>query len=162
MTVLALIDVSSKIYAGPRPNRVRPSRLDLGPALLDGTAAVKVIFFVLFGFYAITSSANSHHPENFLKSIAGSKAEGQQIVQHYCITCHAENPLIPLGAPRIGHETDWKPRLRQGLKRLLKHTEEGIRAMPARGGCFECTDQQLLMAIEALLGDNKPQEKKHP
>jgi len=100
---------------------------------------------------ASSSWATSHHPQDFLKSVAGSKTEGQQIVQHYCATCHAVKPLIPLGAPRIGDATDWKPRLKQGMQTLIKHTHEGINVMPARGGCFECSDEQLLLAILAML-----------
>ena len=52
------------------------------------------------------SHANSHHPQEFLKKIAGKKQEGRDIVEHYCATCHAEKPLIPLGAPRMGVPKD--------------------------------------------------------
>ena len=34
---------------------------------------------------------------------------------------------------------------------LFKHTDEGFNAMPARGGCFECSDRQLKLAIAAML-----------
>lgn len=102
--------------------------------------------------YCFTSSwAATHRPQDFLNSIAGSKTEGQQLVQHYCVTCHSEKPLISLGAPRMGHAEDWGLRLKQPRELLFKHTTEGYGAMPARGGCFECTDTQLLLAIEALV-----------
>ena len=95
--------------------------------------------------------AASHHPQAFLKSIAGSPNEGEQIVQHYCAMCHAEKPLIQLGAPRIGQVSDWSPRIKGGIDRLFKHVDEGLNAMPARGGCFECSDKQLMLAINAML-----------
>lgn len=95
--------------------------------------------------------AASHHPQDFLKQIAGSKDEGEQIVQHYCSNCHAAKPLIPLGAPRIGDSSDWEPRIKQGIDILFNHTDEGLNAMPARGGCFECSDEQLKLAILAML-----------
>lgn len=95
--------------------------------------------------------AKSHHPQAFLKKISGKPHEGEAIVQHFCINCHAEKPLISLGAPRIGVEADWKPRLSQGLPILLQHTAEGFNAMPARGGCFECSDEQLKLAVSAML-----------
>ena len=111
-------------------------------------------FFVLFCVIYTFSNlgfANSHHPQEFLNSVAGSKDEGQQIVEHYCAVCHAEKPLIQLGAPRIGIEDDWKLRLKQGMKKIFINTSEGFNAMPARGGCFECSDEQLMLAIHALL-----------
>jgi cytochrome c5 len=101
-------------------------------------------------------SAASHHPQDFLTQISGSPHEGEAIVSHYCSMCHAEKPFIPLGAPRMGVLGDWLPRLKQGKLLLFQHTAEGVNAMPARGGCFECSDEQLRLAIAALL----PQEKR--
>lgn len=95
--------------------------------------------------------AKSHHPQEFLNSVAGSKDEGQQIVNHYCAVCHAQKPLIKLGAPRIGVVDDWSLRLKQGTRKLFLHTAEGLNSMPARGGCFECSDEQLMAAIAAML-----------
>ena len=101
---------------------------------------------------ALTSTeAASHHPQEFLKQISGSKDEGMQIVQHYCANCHALKPIIQVGAPRMGVNSDWDLRVKQGIDTLFKHTDEGLNTMPARGGCFECTDHQLLLAISAML-----------
>jgi len=97
--------------------------------------------------------AASHHPEDFLKTLNHDPQAGQKIVQHFCANCHAEKPLIPLGAPRPGVLADWKPRMKQGLAAMLQRTDEGIGAMPPRGGCFECSDIQLKLAVLALLPD---------
>ena len=99
----------------------------------------------------IQAKADSHHPQEFLQSISGSKNEGEQIYQHFCVNCHAAKPLIPLGAPRKGEESDWKLRLKQSMDVLFKHTNEGLNAMPPRGGCFECTDKQLILSILFML-----------
>lgn len=107
------------------------------------------IVYLVSSFMFITAPtySESHHPQEFLKSISGSKDEGEQIYNHYCVNCHALKPLIPLGAPRIGVEMDWKSRLKQGFDVLFLHTDEGFNAMPPRGGCFECSDIQLVLAI---------------
>ncbi len=96
----------------------------------------------------------SHRPQDFLKSTSGSPDEGRMIVQHYCANCHAIKPLISLGAPRIGQSRDWASRTKQGLDALFQHTNEGLNAMPSRGGCFECSDQQLMRAIFFMLPKN--------
>ncbi|NDB70277.1 MAG: cytochrome c5 family protein, partial [Methylocystaceae bacterium] len=103
----------------------------------------KIAFFLIL-LHGALSQAASHHPQAFLQRIAGSKKEGEQLVQHYCANCHASNPLIQLGAPRIGELADWKPRVKNGLDVLFQHTDEGLNAMPSRGGCFECSDEQLM------------------
>ncbi|WP_133129691.1 c-type cytochrome [Legionella yabuuchiae] len=113
-----------------------------------------IVSLSLFLFSAI-SWAVSHHPQDFLKQIEGTQDEGQQIVQHFCANCHAEKPLLPLGAPRIGYEKDWEPRVKAGIDALFKHTEEGFNAMPARGGCFECSDEQLILAVIELLPESE-------
>lgn len=95
--------------------------------------------------------ANSHHPQEFLKKIRGTEQEGTKIVEHYCANCHAEKPLIAIGAPRIGQRSDWESRMSLGISGLFRHTDEGLNAMPPRGGCFECSDKQLILAIKAML-----------
>ncbi|MFA5959790.1 MAG: c-type cytochrome [Tatlockia sp.] len=114
---------------------------------------LKYLVLVLLGYHAL-GFASSHHPQEFLQSIRGTKEEGKHIVQHYCINCHAEKPLIPLGAPRIGVEADWILRVKNGLSELFERSAEGLNAMPARGGCFECSDEQLRLAILELLPDS--------
>ncbi|MGL5741685.1 MAG: c-type cytochrome [Legionella sp.] len=109
--------------------------------------SISAVLFLMFQ----SVYAESHHPQEFLQSINGSKNEGEQIYTHFCVNCHAKKPLIPIGAPRIGEEEDWKERLKQGMNSLFKHTNEGVNLMPARGGCFECSDKQLMLAIEFML-----------
>ena len=106
---------------------------------------------IILLMYLIPVYAESHHPEEFLKTISGTKNEGMQIYIHFCVNCHAQKPLISLGAPRIGEENDWKLRLKQGRHVLFQHTDEGLNGMPPRGGCFECTDRQLMLAIVTML-----------
>lgn len=102
--------------------------------------------------WAVTAYSATHRPQAFLNKIAGTESEGAAIVQHYCAACHAAKPLIPLGAPRIGQAADWTFRLKQDQQMLFQHVTEGYGAMPARGGCFECSDEQLKLAIAALIG----------
>jgi len=112
-----------------------------------------IVFIILFLNLSQSGIINaaSHHPQEFLQSIRGTNDEGNAIVQHFCANCHAEKPLIDLGAPKIGQLGDWSNRKKQGMPVLLEHTSEGFGAMPARGGCFECTDEQLELAILAML-----------
>lgn len=103
----------------------------------------------------------SHHPQEFLQKIHNTENEGEQIYQHFCSNCHAPSPVIPLGAPRLNTPEDWKRRLKQGMDKLILHTNEGINAMPPRGGCFECTDEQLKAAILYMLPKLKAKHRKN-
>lgn len=108
----------------------------------------------LCGYFlgSFAAHAASHHPQTFLDEISGKSNEGKAIVEHFCANCHAPNPLIALGAPRMGHSEDWVVRLKQDPDTMWQHTTEGWHAMPARGGCFECSDEQLKKAILELVG----------
>ena len=111
----------------------------------------KLFPILMAGAVATSAMANSHHPQQFLKGIRGQKDEGALIVAHFCANCHAIKPMISIGAPRVGIDADWQTRVTQGLQMMFKHTDEGFNAMPPRGGCFECNDEQLILAIKAML-----------
>lgn len=113
------------------------------------------ILLVLIYSMTSLSFATTHNPQEFLNSIRGQKDEGKQIVEQFCSTCHAAKPLIELGAPKINDAAAWRLRSQQGMDKLFAHVQEGMGAMPARGGCFECSDEQLRLAILELLPDKK-------
>ncbi len=74
---------------------------------------------------------------------AGSRS-GEQMFQAACNGCHGSGDL---GAPKVGANADWAPRLSKGLDGLLKAAVNGIRAMPAKGGVADATDAELARAI---------------
>ncbi len=74
---------------------------------------------------------------------------GKQIYDDYCFSCHT--PGLS-GAPKIGDQEVWEVRLAQGKQTLLDSTINGIQpAMPPRGVCFECSDQELELAIDYII-----------
>ncbi len=71
---------------------------------------------------------------------------GEQVYQGACIACHGTGAL---DAPKKG-DAAWKPRLAQGMEALHKHAIEGIRNMPPRGTCGDCSDDEILAAIKYM------------
>lgn len=71
---------------------------------------------------------------------------GEQVYQGACFACHGTGAM---DAPKKG-DAAWKPRLAQGLETLHKHAIEGIRNMPPRGTCGDCSDDELLDAIKFM------------
>jgi cytochrome c5 len=72
---------------------------------------------------------------------------GEQVYQASCFACHATGAL---DAPKKGDAAGWKPRLAQGMETLHKHAIDGIRAMPPRGTCGDCSDDEILLAIKFM------------
>jgi cytochrome c5 len=98
---------------------------------------------------AVQSVQVVHYPALFVQQLSGDRHAGEKIYKEFCVSCHAKNPIINVKAPRVGVEQDW--RSLRPRKDLLQRTIRGVGAMPARGGCFECSDVQLQLAIDYML-----------
>ena len=81
-------------------------------------------------------------------SQAAAGRTGEQIYNQACVACHATGVL---GAHKVGSAEDWEPRLAQGMDLVLEHSINGLNAMPPRGTCMNCSDEELLSAIEFML-----------
>jgi len=122
--------------------------------ILSGLLGLLFSLYHYGKFNLVNSSSTTmptfHYPALFVKQLAGDPQAGRKIFKEFCASCHANQPLIEVGAPRIGDQKTWR-RLRQaGMAALLKNTITGVGAMPARGGCFECSDEQLQAAISYI------------
>ena len=74
---------------------------------------------------------------------------GVEVYENFCFSCHAVGLS---GAPKLGDAEAWAPRIAKGADLLLKTTIEGIPpAMPQRGLCMDCTDEELAAAIDYMV-----------
>ncbi len=94
-----------------------------------------------------------HYPSTFVKQLKGDPNAGQKIFKQFCTSCHGNPPTIDIIAPRIGDKKAWRIRKQMGMPALMKITTMGVGAMPARGGCFECSDEQLRDTIRYILSE---------
>lgn len=85
-------------------------------------------------------------------ALKGDAAHGQKIVQSSCFACHGTGAA---GAPKIGDKAAWAPRIAQGMKTLLQHATQGFKAMPPKGTCMSCSEQDLLDAITYMVEQSK-------
>jgi len=76
-------------------------------------------------------------------------ASGEQIYNKTCVTCHGAGVA---GAPKLGDKTAWAPRI-SSLKvdGLVKTAISGINAMPPKGGCMNCSDDDIKAAVEYMV-----------
>lgn len=77
--------------------------------------------------------------------LAQAAMTGEQVYQKHCKMCH-EAGLA--GAPKKGDKAAWAPRVKQGDKVLFDHAKNGFKAMPPKGTCTTCTDDELKAAIK--------------
>ncbi len=87
----------------------------------------------------VSQSSDSTEP-------AGPRS-GEKIYNTYCVACHGTGAA---GAPVKGDAAAWQPRLAQGSETLLKHAIQGVNAMPAKGTCSDCSDEEIASAVAFL------------
>lgn len=79
--------------------------------------------------------------------VAHTPKSGEEVVKAVCAMCHGAGLM---GAPKIGDAGQWGPRIAQGYDTLVKNATNGIRAMPARGGNAELTDDEVAEAVKHM------------
>jgi cytochrome c5 len=143
--------------------------------VLAGLAILAVILYMIAGY--LTEEVSAYKPEEVVLenikpvgqvNIAGESAQaevvaedtavaaepmsGEQIYQSKCIACHAAGVA---GAPKVGDAAAWKPRIAQGMDTLLKHAVNGLNAMPPKGTCANCSEDDLKAAIEFMVSQSQ-------
>nr|WP_272889578.1 c-type cytochrome [Stutzerimonas stutzeri] len=81
----------------------------------------------------------------------GAARSGEDVYGKFCTACHGSGLL---NAPKTGDSAAWTARADAagGLDGLLKHAISGINAMPPKGTCADCSDDELKAAIQHMSG----------
>jgi len=77
---------------------------------------------------------------------------GEEVYNSKCSACHASGAA---GAPKFGSAADWDSRLAQGIETLYTHAVKGIRGMPAKGLCMDCSEDEIHAAVDYILENSK-------
>ena len=77
---------------------------------------------------------------------------GSEVYDAACMACHTTGAA---GAPVIGNADQWAPRIDKGLDPLIDHASNGFNAMPAKGGCASCSDEEIVAAIEHIIDQSQ-------
>ena len=105
----------------------------------------KPAFLVIAGSVTFTSLAN----ETQLAQLT----DGFNAQQKYMASCFACHSTGAAGAPKVGAgmSAEWEPRLEKGLDAVVQNAINGINTMPAKGLCFDCTDEDLRAIVEYMI-----------
>ena len=85
--------------------------------------------------------------------VAATSAKGAEVYKNYCLSCHNTGTS---GAPKLGDVAAWQPRIAKGKALLLEATIAGVApAMPQRGMCFSCSDDDLAAAVDFMIAESQ-------
>lgn len=85
---------------------------------------------------------------SLLLASGSAVAEIEAIVDRHCQACHDAGLA---GAPKLDDSENWAPRIASGIDAMTQTVITGKGAMPPKGTCFSCTDEQLKAAVEVLV-----------
>ena len=105
----------------------------------------KVAVILITWAYSIGSSAGEIQ--------LAQLSEGFNAQQKYMASCFACHSTGAAGAPKVGAgmSAEWEPRLEKGLDAVVQNAINGINTMPAKGLCFDCTDEDLRAIVEYMI-----------
>jgi len=73
----------------------------------------------------------------------------------YASTCHMCHDAGVGGAPKVGDKAAWKPRIAEGLDTLHTHAIAGYNAMPPKGTCASCSDDEIKATVDYMVSKSK-------
>ena len=80
---------------------------------------------------------------------AAEPRSGEEVYNGACTACHGSGLL---GAPKTGDKAAWDDRLAKGMDATLQNAIHGLNAMPPKGNCVNCSDDELMAAIKYMSG----------
>ncbi|QKQ23720.1 cytochrome c5 family protein [Candidatus Ruthia endofausta] len=80
-------------------------------------------------------------------AVATKPRSGKEVCTSVYASCHS---IGIAGAPKFGVKTDWTPRIKRGIARFSQSGNLGVGAMPPKGTCITCSDDELKAAIEHM------------
>lgn len=77
------------------------------------------------------------------------KESGQEVYEQYCQVCHQGGVA---GAPKFRKAADWEKRLEEKkLEGITASAIKGLNAMPPKGSCMQCSDDDIKAAVEYMV-----------
>ena len=82
---------------------------------------------------------------------ASGPREPADIYNTYCTACHASGVA---GAPVTGDAAAWETRMAKGIEIVYDHAINGLNAMPPKGTCADCSDDEIKAVVDYMLEQN--------
>lgn len=148
--LLSLLSLSNSVSAQNVADNIRP----VGSVCLAGQTCVgnAASTATLSGIAAVEESAGIVQESTDTLAVgvdSGFDAEGSY--QMSCNACHGTGAA---GAPMLGDSGAWEARLEKGMEALMANVINGVGAMPARGICMTCSDEDLQAIVDYMLAQN--------
>ena len=109
---------------------------------------IKSVLILVTALYATATLADISDALQLAQLSDGFNPEQKYMAS--CFACHSTGAA---GAPKVGDgmAVEWEPRLEKGLDAVVANTVNGLNTMPAKGLCFDCTDDDLRAIVQYMI-----------
>jgi cytochrome c5 len=98
-------------------------------------------------------TASAEAPE---VAAADAGPDGQAVYQRACFACHGTGVA---GAPKLGDQGAWDPRIAKGMDTLVSHAINGFQGdkgmMPPKGGNMSLSDDEVAAAVSYMVEESQ-------
>lgn len=74
---------------------------------------------------------------------------GKEVYETSCAACHAPSNIM-VSSPKLRDRVQWERRLQAGFETVLQRAIKGFNAMPAKGACEGCSEEEIEAAIRFM------------
>lgn len=83
-------------------------------------------------------------------AVQAQAADGKTVFEDNCAGCHDGG-----GAPQIGDNDAWQPRIDEGMDELYANAINGVGGMPAKGGNADLSDDEVKAAVDYIVDESR-------
>jgi cytochrome c5 len=143
LMIVGLSVAGAALAQSARDQQIAERLAPVGSVCLAGDACAS-------GGSASAGSAAASPAPAMTMAQAATEFNAVATYDQYCAMCHNTGMA---NAPRLGDEAHWTARVAEvGLAVITTNAITGINAMPARGMCATCTDEQIGEIVQYLSG----------
>lgn len=88
-------------------------------------------------------------------SVVSADAGPKDPAEVYSAKCSGCHDTGAAGAPKVGNAGDWAARIAEGKPTLYKHAVEGFNAMPPKGLCMDCSEDDIHAVVDFMVSKSK-------
>jgi len=114
--------------------------------------AVQVGLVSVLAVMSGSLSADTSRPVVMQLAQLSENFDVERAYMQSCWACHNSGAA---GAPKVGDAAAWSARMEKGIDAVVTNAVNGLNAMPAKGMCFTCTNDDLKALVQYMVDNSK-------
>ncbi len=114
--------------------------------------AVQVGLVSVLAVMSGSLSADTSRPVVMQLAQLSGNFDVERAYMQSCWACHNSGAA---GAPKVGDAAAWGARMEKGMDAVVTNALNGLNAMPAKGMCFTCTNDDLKALVQYMVDNSK-------